>query len=637
MQLFELFDQKLIILDIPTTTKDETIAYLANALGDAGRVSDVQTYIDALHEREALSSTGIGEGIAIPHAKSSAVKEATIVFGRKLSGMDWQSLDGAPAQLFFMIAAPEGADNTHLQALAQLSKVLLQPTAKAALLGATDSATIIDVFKRFGEQPTKSVETIPTTAVVSGPEILAVTACPTGIAHTFMAEEKLKQAAQKAGVSIKVETNGQAGIENALTAAEIANAKTIIVAADKKVETNRFDGKHVITVPVADGIYKADELIEKASKQEAKIFKAEHSSSDEAASTADETIGRKFYKHLMNGVSNMLPFVIAGGILIAISFMFGIHSADPMSAEYNTFAAALKQIGDLSFGVIVPILAGFIGMSIADRPGLVVGFVGGLLANVGGAGFLGGLLAGFLAGGIIIALRKGLSWLPKPFEGLKAIFLFPVLGAVIMGLIMIFLVNEPVAFLNESLQSFVASMSGGNKVLLGLLLGGMMAIDMGGPINKAAYVTGAALLASGSEAGQEVMAAVMAGGMVPPLAIAVSVTVFPKLWSQRDREAGYLNYVMGASFITEGAIPFAASNPLRVIPALAIGAATTGALSMFFGAASPAPHGGIFVFPVMTNVGGYIIAIVAGTLVGAIILSALMKKQQSVAGGARTK
>ncbi len=629
MQLFELFDLQLMELDLPTTDKPTTMDYLAGKLAEAGRVSDVAAYRQALEEREALSSTGIGEGIAIPHAKSTAVKQATIVFGRKLAGIEWQSLDAQPAQLFFMIAAPEGADNTHLQALAQLSKVLLQPTAKAALLGATDKATILDVFKRFGEQPKP---TAPIVAVAgNGPEILAVTACPTGIAHTFMAEEKLKQAAEKAGATIKVETNGQAGIENALTAEEIANAKTIIVAADKKVATARFAGKHVITVPVADGIYKADELIAKAQKQDAPIYQASGGEEATEADTSNESIGRKFYKHLMNGVSNMLPFVIAGGILIAFSFMFGIHSADPASPEYNTFAAALKQIGDLSFGVIVPVLAGFIGMSIADRPGLVVGFVGGLLANVGGAGFLGGLLAGFLAGGIILALRKGFSWLPKPLEGIKAIFLFPVLGALIMGLIMIFLVNQPVAFLNESLQNFVSAMSGGNKVILGLFLGGMMAIDMGGPINKAAYVTGTALLASGTTAGQEVMAAVMAGGMVPPLAIALSVTVFPKLWSKRDREAGYLNYVMGASFITEGAIPFAAANPLRVIPALAIGAATTGALSMFFGAASPAPHGGIFVFPLITNLGGYVIAIVVGTVVAAAILSFLIKKQNAKA------
>lgn len=629
MQLFELFDLQLMELDLPTTDKPTTMDYLAEKLAEAGRVSDVAAYRQALEEREALSSTGIGEGIAIPHAKSTAVKQATIVFGRKLAGIEWQSLDAQPAQLFFMIAAPEGADNTHLQALAQLSKVLLQPTAKAALLGATDKATILDVFKRFGEQPKP---TAPIVAVAgNGPEILAVTACPTGIAHTFMAEEKLKQAAEKAGATIKVETNGQAGIENALTAEEIANAKTIIVAADKKVATARFTGKHVITVPVADGIYKADELIAKAQNQDAPIYQASGGEEATEADTSNESIGRKFYKHLMNGVSNMLPFVIAGGILIAFSFMFGIHSADPASPEYNTFAAALKQIGDLSFGVIVPVLAGFIGMSIADRPGLVVGFVGGLLANVGGAGFLGGLLAGFLAGGIILALRKGFSWLPKPLEGIKAIFLFPVLGALIMGLIMIFLVNQPVAFLNESLQNFVSAMSGGNKVILGLFLGGMMAIDMGGPINKAAYVTGTALLASGTTAGQEVMAAVMAGGMIPPLAIALSVTVFPKLWSKRDREAGYLNYVMGASFITEGAIPFAAANPLRVIPALAIGAATTGALSMFFGAASPAPHGGIFVFPLITNLGGYVIAIVVGTVVAAAILSFLIKKQNAKA------
>lgn len=630
MQLFELFDLTLVELDLPTTDKTETMTYLAKKLAAAGRVNDEAAYLAALADREALSSTGIGEGIAIPHAKSEAVTQATIAFGRKASGLEWQSLDGQPAQLVFMIAAPEGANNTHLQALAQLSKVLMQPTAKAALLGASDQATIIDVFKRFGEQPEAAA---PAQAVAQttpgGFEVLAVTACPTGIAHTFMAEEKLKQAAKKAGVSIKVETNGQAGIANALTAEEIANAKTIIVAADKKVATARFAGKHVITVPVADGIYKADELIAKASKQDAPIFQSNETSEQSESGNETESIGRKFYKHLMNGVSNMLPFVIAGGILIAFSFMFGIHSADPLSPEYNTFAAALKQVGDLSFGVIVPILAGFIGMSIADRPGLVVGFVGGLLANVGGAGFLGGLLAGFLAGGIIIALRKSFAWLPKPLEGIKAIFLFPVLGALIMGLIMIFLVNQPVAFLNESLQTFVSTMSGGNKVFLGLLLGGMMAIDMGGPINKAAYVTATALLAAGTTAGQEVMAAVMAGGMIPPLAIALSVTVFPKLWSQRDREAGYLNYIMGASFITEGAIPFAASNPLRVIPALAIGAATTGALSMYFGAASPAPHGGIFVFPLITNLGGYVIAIVAGTVVAAVILSALMKKQQS--------
>ncbi|MDO4432721.1 MAG: fructose-specific PTS transporter subunit EIIC [Aerococcaceae bacterium] len=638
MKLSQLFVQQAMDLNLQTTNKSETLRHLAQRFQQAGGVNDAEAYVNALEAREAQSTTGVGDEIAIPHAQSEAVQQAAIVFARSNAGVEWDSLDGQPAKLIFMIAAPVGGGE-HLQALASLSSVLMNPEAKTALLSANSVEEVVAIFETY-EAP----EQEETVAVASDALILAVTACPTGIAHTFMAEEKLKQAGKAAGVQIKVETNGQSGVANRLTAADIEAATAIIVAADKQVEMARFHGKPVIVTKVADGIHKADELVARAIKADAPIYQATQEAQSAATSTEGESLGRQFYKHLMNGVSHMLPFVVAGGILIAISFFWGITSFVPGDASYNPTAQFVFTIGKLSFAMMLPMLAGFIGHSLADRPGLVIGFMGGIFANPGelaafGAqglfegfvpsGFLGALIAGFLAGGIVWALRKAFAWLPKSLEGIKPIFLFPVLGVLIMAAIMFFIVNGPMGAVMQGLQNFLAGMSTGSALLLGFVVGAMMSIDMGGPINKAAYVTGTALVTQSGTAGSDVMAAVMVGGMVPPLAIAIAATLNKNLWSQEERNSALLNYVMGAAFITEGAIPFAAANPARVIPALATAAGISGALSMAFGIVSKVPHGGIFAILAggVTNPVVYLLIWLAGGFIGAFLLNLVLRKK----------
>lgn len=607
MKLSELFVKQAMQLDLQSKTKSEALVELAERFSNVGGVADVKAYIKALEAREAQSTTGVGDEIAIPHAQHSSIKQAAIVYGRSQDGVEWESLDGQPVKHVFMIAAPEGAGGEHLKALAQLSSVLMQEGVKAALNRATSAEEVLAVLTQ-SETETMEIEE-NTTTTQEDIYLLAVTACPTGIAHTFMAEAKLKQAAETAGYKIKVETNGQGGIGNRLTKEDIEKATAIIVAADKQVEMNRFDGKPVIITKVADGIHKADELVIRAAKQDAAVYKAMVGSSALESEIVSESVGRQFYKHLMNGVSHMLPFVVAGGILIALSFFWGINSFNPEDPTYNPIAQFLLVTGKLAFAMMLPMLAGFIGQSIADRPGLVIGFMGGIFANPGvladfGAtglfadavpsGFLGALVAGFLAGGIVWFLQRAFSGLPKSLEGLKPIFLFPVLGVLIMSFLMLFVVNGPMGSIMMALQQFLTDLSTGSAIVLGFVVGAMMSIDMGGPINKAAYVTGTALVTAGAGAGSNVMAAVMVGGMVPPLAIALAATLKKDLWPEAERNSALVNYVMGAAFITEGAIPFAASNPVRVIPPLALAAGLSGALSMAFDIVSKVPHGGIF-------------------------------------------
>ncbi|QNF29350.1 PTS fructose transporter subunit IIABC [Metabacillus elymi] len=615
MRITELLTKETIKLELLATSKGNAVSELVDVLDRAGKLSDKAAYERAVLDREQQSTTGIGDGIAIPHAKTNAVKHPAIVFGRSKAGVDYEALDGQPSYLFFMIAASEGANNTHLEALSKLSSILMKQEVREKLLTANSADEVLAVIDQYDVQD----EAEEVKGSIAG-NILAVTACPTGIAHTYMAADSLKEKAKEMNVSIKVETNGSGGAKNVLTAAEIEEATAIIVAADKQVEMERFKGKHVIIVPVAEGIRKPKELIERALKQDATIYQGSGEGRKE-----DQNGGRTgFYKHLMNGVSNMLPFVVGGGILIAISFMFGIHASDPNHETYNAFAEALSTIGGgNAFGLMIPVLAGFIALSIADRPGLAPGMVGGFMAAQGGAGFLGGLIAGFLAGYIVVLLKKLLSGMPASLEGIKPVLLYPVLSIFSVGMIMFFVVNKPVSALNGLISEFLGGLGTGNLVLLGLLLGGMMAIDMGGPINKAAFTFGIAMIDSGNFAPH---AAVMAGGMVPPLGIALATTLFRSKFTKREREAGITCYIMGASFITEGAIPFAASDPARVIPSVVTGSAVAGALAMFFGNGLRAPHGGAFVIPLVEgNPLLYLLAIVIGAVITAIMLGLLKK------------
>lgn len=644
MKLSELFMKDAMDLSLKTTDKSSTLAYLAERFANEGGVSDVAAYVAALEAREAQSTTGVGDEIAIPHAQAASIQQAAIIFGRSQQGIDWDSFDGQPAKLIFMIGAPSGGSSEHLQALAKLSSVLMNPDAKEALLHANTPDEVVSIFEQYEEAKEAEQENEEETS--KDVYLLAVTACPTGIAHTFMAEEKLKQAGKAAGYPIKVETNGQSGIGNRLTKEDIQKATAIIVAADKQVEMARFDGKPVIITKVADGINKADELVARAAKGDAPIYHAGEATVAEENSSENESLGRQFYKHLMNGVSHMLPFVVAGGILIAISFFWGINSFDVTKpAEYQPIAEAIFRIGKMSFAMMLPMLAGFIGQSIADRPGLVIGFMGGLFANPGvltdfatggvfptdyvSSGFLGAIIAGFLAGGIVWLLKQAFAWLPKSLEGLKPIFLFPVFGVLLMGLLMLFVINGPMGAVMNGLTNFLANIPREWGIALGFLVAMMMAIDMGGPINKAAYVTGTALVVASNGAGSDVMAAVMVGGMVPPLAIALAATVNKQLWSQEERNSAFVNYVMGAAFITEGAIPFAAANPLKVIPPLAVSSGVAGALSMAFGIVSRVPHGGLFAAFVngVTHPMLFILAWVIGGALGAVLLSITLRKK----------
>ncbi|MFS0615149.1 fructose-specific PTS transporter subunit EIIC [Lederbergia ruris] len=621
MKITELLTKNTIHLHLKSSQKADVIEELVQVLDAAGKLNDRAEYKQAIFHREEQSTTGIGEGIAIPHAKTAAVKAPAIAFGRSVSGIEYESLDGMPAHLFFMIAAPEGANDTHLQALSKLSTILLKEEVRKQLLEAQTEEEALAIINEHDVQ--EEEETV--SVAENEPFIVAVTACPTGIAHTYMSADSLKAKAEEMGIAIKVETNGSGGAKNVLTSEEIERATAVIVAADTQVQMARFNGKHVIEVPVADGIRKPQELIERALKQEAPIYKGSSNKDDRGhKESGSRGIGATIYKHLMSGVSNMLPFVIGGGILIALGFLFGYNAHDPKDPSYNVIAEALNTIGGgNAFALMVPVLAGFIAMSIADRPGFAPGMVGGMMAATSGAGFLGGLVAGFLGGYIVVGIRKLLAGLPSSLEGIKTILLFPLLGIASTGFIMHFVVNTPLSALNTWVSNWLSSLGTANAVLLGVILGLMMAIDMGGPINKAAYLFGTGLIASGV---YEPMAAIMAGGMVPPLGIALATFLFRNKFNQQEREAGPVNIVMGLSFITEGAIPFAAADPLRVIPSVAIGAAVAGGLSMMFNIGLQAPHGGIFVFPLVSGSWMlYLLAVIIGAIVSAILLGLLKK------------
>ncbi|WNB91664.1 fructose-specific PTS transporter subunit EIIC [Bacillus sp. NEB1478] len=622
MKITELLTKNTIILDLQAQSKETVIDELIDKLHSAGKLKNKEDYKKAILARESQSTTGIGEGIAIPHAKTNAVSEPAIAFGRSIQGIDYESLDGNSAHLFFMIAAYENANNDHLQTLSRLSSFLMDAEFRTKLESASTKEEILQAI----DSKEKEMEVDEDPIVSSSRQkILAVTACPTGIAHTYMAADSLKAKAKEMGVNLKVETNGSSGVKNALTKKEIEEADAIIVAADKQVDMARFDGKHVIQVPVAQGIRKPKELIQQALDQDAPVYRNNGSTSSDETSNRKKNERSGFYKHLMSGVSNMLPFVVGGGILIAISFIFGIKAFDPKDPSYHPIAEALHTIGGgNAFALMIPVLAGFIAMSIADRPGFAPGMVGGLMAATGGAGFLGGLIAGFLAGYLVIGLKKLFSTLPNSLEGIKPVLLYPLFGILLTGLIMMFVVIEPVKALNDVLTVWLKGMGTGNLVFLGLILGGMMAVDMGGPINKAAFTFGIAMIDAGNYAPH---AAIMAGGMVPPLGLALSTTLFKRKYTKAEREAGKTNYIMGASFITEGAIPFAAADPARVIPSAIVGSAIAGALSMVFGIGLPAPHGGAFVIPIVNgNPLLYVAAIAIGSIVTAA-MAGLMKKE----------
>jgi fructose PTS system EIIBC or EIIC component len=615
MKITELLSKDTILLHMDGSQKEEAINQLVDVLYKADKIADRSAFKAEIIKREQLSTTGIGDGIAIPHAKTKAVKKAAIAFGKSVSGINYEALDNKPSHLFFMIAAPEGANNTHLDALARLSGMLMKAEVRYQLLTATTAEEIIEIINQYDKE-----EVQETTSVGKKNFIVAVTGCPTGIAHTYMAADSLKAKAAEMGVDIKVETNGSGGAKNVLTKNEIENAVAVIIAADINVEMERFKGKHVIQAAVADGIRKSEQLINRALKQDAPIYNGNGSS----GKTQGNDSRRGFYKHLMNGVSNMLPFVVGGGILIALCFMFGYKSFDPKDPSYNPIAATLMTIGGgTAFKLLVPVLAGFIALSIADRPGFAPGMVGGMMAANAGAGFLGGLIAGFLAGYIVVMLKKLFANMPKSLEGIKSILIYPLLGIMLTGFIMNYVVDNPVAWLNTEISTLLKGLGSTNAIFLGILLGLMMAFDMGGPVNKAAYVFGTGLLASGVYGP---MAAIMAAGMVPPLALAIATTIFKNKFNHEDRDAGKACYVMGLSFITEGAIPFAAADPFRVIPANMIGAAITGALTMAFGIGLRAPHGGIFVVPLVQ--GGalkYALAILIGSVISALLIGFLKK------------
>ena len=627
MQINDLLKPESIALGIaPPASKEEAIRLLADCMEKGGNLSDKEQYIKDVLAREESGTTGLGDGIATPHAKSAGVTAAGLAAMTIPEGMDFAAMDGNPSRLFFMIAAPDAANDEHIQILSKLATMIMDPDFKEALI----QAKSVDAFRKLIDDKEHDRFAAPDAAEEPAApsadhiRLLAVTACPTGIAHTFMAAESLEQHAKKRGISIKVETNGSAGVKNVLTDAEIAAADGIIVAADKQVAMARFDGHRVVITKVADGINKADELIDRALSGNAPLYHSAGTDAAESAETGeDESLARQIYKHLMNGVSHMLPFVVGGGILIALAFLFDDYTIDPANFGSNTpLAKFFKDVGGASFGFMLPVLAGFIAMSIADRPGLAVGFVGGAIAGMTGTGFLGALLAGFVAGYTVNLLKKAFAQLPPSLDGIKPILLYPFFGILIMGFISFFIIAPPVSAINAWMIATLGGMDPSARVLMGAIVGGMMAIDMGGPINKAAYVTGTGLLASGEF---HVMAAVMAGGMVPPLAIALATTFCKNRFTESQRKAGITNYVMGLSFITEGAIPFAAADPVRVIPSMVVGASLAGALTMLFDCTLRAPHGGIFVVPTIGNPFMYLVSILVGAVVGAIILSLLKK------------
>lgn len=652
MKIRDLLKSQSIQLGAKPTDKPSAIRLLADLMERGGNLANKDEYLAAVFTREESGSTGLGEGIATPHAKSAGVAKAGLAAMTVPEGIDFDSLDGKPARIFFMIAAPEGEANTHVEVLSQLATMILDPDFKEALIAADSVDTFLALIDakeegnfdpsvpgfirvpKTAEVPDNDSDKVPnetpveTNLDIDYYDVLAVTACPTGIAHTFMAAESLERKAKEMGISLKVEKNGASGIKDPLTAEDIAYAKCIIVAADKQVEMARFNGKPMIQTKVANGINKAEELLTEAMAGTAPVYTASAQDQVDFKETASDSLGRQIYKHLMNGVSHMLPFVIGGGILIALAFLFDTFDpANPGNFGKGTEISALfMQIGSASFGFMLPILAGYIAMSIADRPGLAAGFVGGLLANQGGSGFLGALIAGFAAGYIVLAIKRALKGLPQSLEGTKPVLFFPVLGVLLIGLAIIFIINPPVSFINNWLMESLKTMGTSSRVLLGIIFGAMMAVDMGGPVNKAAYVIGTGALATGEYG---IMAAVMAGGMVPPLAIALSTLIFPKKFTENERKSGPTNIIMGLSFITEGAIPFAAADPIRVIPACIIGSGLAGGLSMFFECTLRAPHGGIFVVPTIGNPLMYLVSIIIGAIVSSIILGIIKRKIQA--------
>ena len=656
MKITDLLKPQSILLNASPTNKADAIYTLGDLMDKGGNLSDKAEYLEAVFAREESGSTGLGDGIATPHAKSAGVKEAGLAAMVVPNGVDFEALDGQPSRLFFMIAAPEGAADTHVEVLSKLATMVIDPDFKNALIQAatvdrflelitakedgnfdpsvegyikTENEKAPSITEAIEAKATEAIEKVVPKVSIDNPhyEILAVTGCPTGIAHTYMAAESLERKAKEMGISLKVEKNGASGIKDALTAEEIEHAKCIIVASDRQVEMARFDGKPMIQTKVANGINKAEELLREAMSGTAPVYHASQADKDSANSAIDasDSFGRQIYKHLMNGVSHMLPFVIGGGILIALAFLF--DTFDPANAKNfgsgTPLSAFLMKIGGASFGFMLPVLAGYIAMSIADRPGLVAGFVGGLLANQGGSGFLGALIAGFAAGYLVLLVKKLVSGLPQALEGTKPVLFYPVLGVLFIGIAITFIINPPVSALNEWLMNSLQTMGTTSRVLLGLVFGAMMSVDMGGPVNKAAYVIGTGALATGEYG---IMAAVMAGGMVPPLAIALCTTFFPSRFTEAERKSGITNYIMGLSFITEGAIPFAAADPIRVLPSCIIGAGTAGALSMFFECTLRAPHGGIFVVPTIGNPLLYLASIAIGSVVACIILAIVKPK-----------
>ena len=633
MKIADLLAKESIDLQAKVGSKADALEHLVALMAKSGKLADEVEYKRCVLAREEEGSTGIGEGIAIPHAKTNAVKAPGLAAMIVAEGVDFASLDDQPAKLFFLIAAPDTEDNVHLDVLSRLSTLLMDEEFTTALYAAkspTEFLGIIDNFEadKLAEEAEEAAEQAAE-ATVAERLVLAVTACPTGIAHTYMAAEALQNMAEKMGVTMKVETNGSGGVKNKLTAEEIAAAEGIIVACDKNVPVERFAGQPVIFVKVADGINKPKELIEAILEGKAAIYEGKSEEKQSEAEPTKESTGRQIYKHLMNGVSHMLPFVIGGGILIALAFLLDMEFAGTAKFGSGTPAAAFfKNVGGMAFSMMMPILAGYIAMSIGERPGLMLGIVGGFLAASGGSGFFGALFAGFIGGYLVLALRKLFSALPDSLEGLKPVLLYPVCGLVLMGVLMTYVINPPTAAFNNWLAATLASMSTVSKVLLGFILGGMMSIDFGGPINKAAYVFGTASLAAadGSAVSSAIMASVMVGGMVPPLAISLSTMLFKNKYTARERQSGITNVIMGMSFITEGAIPFAASDPLRVIPCCALGSAIAGALSQYFGCSVPAPHGGVFVFGVVQNWPMYFAALLVGSVVAAVLLGFLKKK-----------
>lgn len=639
-------------MDLKATSKEAAIDEMITKLVDTGVVTNFAIFKDGIMKREAQTSTGLGDGIAMPHSKNAAVKEATVLFAKSASGVDYEALDGQPTDLFFMIAAPDGANDTHLAALAELSKYLLKEGFADQLRQAKTPDDIIATFDSNSiSQETVAPQTVQSTNKGSD-YIVAVTACTTGIAHTYMAEEALKKKAAEMGVGIKVETNGASGVGNKLTSSDIARAKGVIIAADKAVEMDRFDGKPLVSRPVADGIKKSEDLINIILDNKAQTYHAKNQNDKQSGESDGKSgLGSAFYKHLMGGVSQMLPFVIGGGIMIAIAFLFDNMLGVPKDqlsnlGSYHEIAALFKNIGGAAFAFMLPVLAGYIAYSIAEKPGLVAGFVAGSIASSGLAfgkvpfaeggkatlalagvpsGFLGALVGGFLAGGVILLLRKLLSGLPKSLEGIKSILLYPLLGVLITGFLML-LVNIPMAAINTALNTFLQGLSGSSAVLMGLLVGGMMAVDMGGPVNKAAYVFGTGTLAATvANGGSVVMAAVMAGGMVPPLAVFVATLLFKDKFNNEERQSGLTNIVMGLSFITEGAIPFGAADPARAIPSFIVGSALTGALVGLAGIKLMAPHGGIFVIALTSNPLLYILFILIGAVVSGVLFGLFRK------------